>query len=313
MNYLIIIIVVFPVSIILNYFFKKIGKKYNLCDEAGRDRLKIHTQPIPYLGGVAVFLSSLTSLFIINTLIIKIPWTPIIGFSISGLIVIVLGLWDDIKLKKQKPRPLLRLTGQIVSAFIIFLILINMGINFDFSINFILLLFISVFYYVGAMNAMNMEDGINGLAGSLALISFIGFALLSIISNNPLALILSLSLAGATLGFLFYNWDPASIFMGDSGSHFLGFSLVVLAILFTRNPLDNWQWFVAPLFIIGLPIIEAAAAILRRLIRGQSPFLGDRKHLYDLLHQKGLTIKQTVLVCCFIQTTIVTVGLIILI
>jgi len=291
---------------------RKLGLKYHLCDEPAEDRLKIHTEPIPYLGGVGIFLT-MVIILLIAIFLKKISLSQMIGFILSGGLIIFLGLWDDFKLKRGKPRPLLKLLSQSLLALVVFLILIKFDINLQFSINPILLILAGVFYLVGAMNAMNMEDGVNGLAGALVGVSFLGFVVLSLITGNSLALIFSLILIGSVLGFLIYNWEPASIFMGDNGSHFLGFSLVVLAIIFTGHPPYNFKWFIGPILMIGLPIVDAVWAIIRRVASGKSPFLGDRGHLYDRLYQKGLSIPQTVLICCLIQAILVAAGILLVI
>jgi len=310
MDYFLLLLFSFILSIILIPFLKKLGIKYHFCDEPGEDRLKIHSKPIPYLGGVGIFLVVVIFLIIAGFLN-KISGYQIIGITLGGGIIILLGLWDDFKLKKGKPRPLLKLFGQSLSAFLVFFILVKIGINIHFSINQILIVLLGIFYLIGAMNAMNMEDGIDGLAGGLAITSLIGFTILSLIMMNSLALLFSLILIGAIGGFLVYNLHPASIFMGDNGSHFLGFCLVVLAIIFTSHPVFNFKQFIGPILIIGLPVVDAAWAIFRRLAKRKSPFQGDRSHLYDRLHQKGLSIKKTVLLCYGIQIIIVGVGVII--
>jgi UDP-GlcNAc:undecaprenyl-phosphate GlcNAc-1-phosphate transferase len=118
-------------------------------------------------------------------------------------------------------------------------------------------------------------------------------------------------LLGAIIGFLISNWNPASIFMGDNGSHFLGFSLALLAIIFSGHPIYNFKAFIGPILIIGWPIIDAGWAILRRISKGQSPLQGDRGHLYDRLSDKGLSTKKTVLLCSLVQVIIVGVGVMI--
>jgi len=310
MDYFLFLSFSFIVSIILMPFFKKFGIKYHLCDEPGKDRLKIHSKPIPYLGGVGIFLTMVIML-IITGFLNKISGYQIIGIILGGGIIILLGLWDDFKLKKGKTRPLLKLFGQALSAFLVFFILIKIGINIHFSINPIIIVLLGIFYLVGAMNAMNMEDGIDGLASGLTIVSLVGFAILSLIIVNSLTLLFSLILIGAIGGFLVYNWHPASIFMGDNGSHFLGFCLAVLAIIFTSHPLYNLKQFIGPILIIGLPVIDATWAIIRRLAKRKSPFQGDRGHLYDRLYQKGLSIKKTVLICYGIQIIIVGTGIMI--
>lgn len=151
-----------------------------------------------------------------------------------------------------------------------------------------------------------MEDGLDGLAGGMALISFVGFAFLSSKKGQKLGFMVSSVMAGVLLGFLLYNFNPSSIFMGDSGSYFLGFTLGYLAINFTD--LHSWSAFVAPILIIGMPVLDTAFAILRRLRRGVSLFIGDRSHFYDSLAGMGFTVPQTVLICYGLQAVLVGLG-----
>ena len=156
---------------------------------------------------------------------------------------------------------------------------------------------------------MNMEDGVDGLAAGLVAISTGGFAGLSLLTGNTLGLMLSLSSLGAALGFLVYNFHPASVFMGDSGSHFLGFIVAALAIIFTSRPYDL-RCFIGPILIIGRPVADAAWAVGRRFLQRKKLFQGDRKHFYDRMMQKGFSVRRTVLVCYLIQLGFVVGGLI---
>ncbi len=302
-------VVSFIISIILTPILRKFSLKYHLYDEPTEDRLKIHKKPIPCLGGIGIFFGFAGGL-VITRLFHQISGVQATGIILGSIIILFLGFWDDLKWKKIG-NPILKLFCQFIAGFLIVFILIKIGVDFRFSINPITAALVAAFYIVGAMNALNMEDGIDGLAGGLTAISLIGFFILSSLGNNIFPSVLSLSLLGGTIGFLIYNWHPASIFMGDNGSHFLGFCLAVLAIIFTSHPVYNLKQFIGPILIIGLPIIDAAWAIIRRLIKGKSPFQGDRGHLYDRLHQKGLSIKKTVLFCLLIQAIIVAGGIIV--
>jgi len=311
MGYFLLLLFSFVFSIILMPVLRNLGIKYHFCDEPKEDKLKIHTKPIPYLGGIGIFLTMTLGL-LLASIFQKILLMQTIGLITSGGIIIALGLWDDFKLKRGKPRPLLKLFIQFLAALFVSFILIKTGINLQFFSYQLLIILISIFYLILVMNAINMEDGMNGLAGGLVIISSLGFVILSLLMSNSLALIFSLMLAGSVLGFLIYNWNPASIFMGDNGSHFLGFSLVILTIIFIGHPFYNLKWFIAPIFIVGLPIIEVGLTIIRRVTKSKSPLMGDRLHLYDRLHQKGLTIPQTALICYMIQAILVISGILII-
>ena len=302
-----IILISFIASVIAIPILRNLGIKKHFCDKPGE--LKIHKKPIPYLGGVGIFLGFTFGL-IFARLFHQISGLQAFGVIIGSIVILFLGFWDDLKWK-QFGNPILKLLCQFLAGIFIVLILIKIGVNFNFSIYPTLAAIIAGFYIVGAMNTINMQDGIDGLAGGLVCISLIGFIYLSVIQGNIFALILSLSLLGGVLGFLKYNWHPASIFMGDNGSHFLGFLTAILAIMFSGHPLYNLKQFIGPILIIGLPIIDTGWAIIRRLSRGKSPFSGDRGHLYDRLHQKGLSIKKTVFICYAVQIIIVGAGVII--
>jgi UDP-GlcNAc:undecaprenyl-phosphate GlcNAc-1-phosphate transferase len=172
----------------------------------------------------------------------------------------------------------------------------------------LLSLFLTIFYVVGAINAMNMQDGLDGLAAGMALLSALGFAVLSIQMGQSFKFLIASILSGILIGFLVYNFNPAFIFMGDSGSYFLGFVLAYLSVSFTS--LQHWSTFLAPVLIVGAPVLDTAFAILRRLKKGVSPFSGDRSHFYDLLVSRGFSIRQTVLICWGIQAFLVIIGVV---
>jgi len=308
MTYLTILIA-FLISFISIPFLKKISIKFHYYDDPTGNKLKVHKKPIPYLGGIGIFLGFIFGL-IFARLFHQISGLQATGLIVGGIVIIFLGLWDDLKWK-QFGNPFLKLFCQFLAGIFIVLILIKIGVNLDFSINPWLAAIIAGFYIVGSMNALNMQDGLDGLAGGITAISLIGFLILSILSLTTLPLILSLALLGGIIGFLVYNWNPASIFMGDNGSHFLGFSLAILAIMFSGHPIYNLKQFIGPMLIIGLPIIDASWAIIRRVSKGQSPMQGDRGHLYDRLRQKGLSTKKTVLICYAVQLIIVGIGIIV--
>jgi len=309
MTYYILFTISFIVSVVSIYFLRKFAVNKHLYDEPGE--LKIHQKPIPYLGGIGIFLGFVIGL-IVARLFHQISGLQATGVIIGSIIILFIGLFDDLKWKKNG-QPFLKLFVQFVAGFFIVLILIKIGVNFHFSIYPVLGAIIAGFYIIGAMNAINVDDGMDGLAGGMVGISLIGFIIISLQNpNNLFPLTISIALLGAIIGFLLYNWRPASIFMGDNGSHFLGFCLAVLAIMFTGHPVYNLKQFVGPILIIGFPIIDIAWAVIRRLIKGKSPFSRDRNYLYDQIHFKlGFSIPKTVLTCYSFQLILVIVGILI--
>lgn len=292
----------FLMSVLTIPILKGLGNKQGLLDIAGNDILKIHKRPVSYLGGFSFFIPFVFSLLILAPL--KKDWySEMVWLGCCGTLPFFIGLYDDI----NGLTPHWRLIVEVVAGFILFLLFRNQligqnGANFFF-------IPIVIFYVVGAINSVNMEDGIDGLAGGLGLLTFVGFMILSVINKYNMGVVISTIMTGALLGFLIFNFHSASIFMGDNGSYFLGFMLAFLALNFTH--LDNWQMLLGPILIIGIPVFDAIYAILRRLKRGVSPFHGDRSHFYDQLMQSGLSIKKTVSVCWGLQTLLVVLGILI--
>jgi len=264
-------------------------------DRPEGDSLKIHSVAIPLSGGIAIFLCFSLLLFFLylgaNLVRVKMA-----GILVGGSMALLMGVWDDLK----PTLPVFRLGFQALSGAV--LVFSGSSMNAPFFI----CLPLSIFYVMGAINAVNMEDGLDGLAGGIALISFMGFAILSATLNRPMDLRISVILCGILIGFLCFNFNPASIFMGDSGSYFIGFILAYFALRFTD--LSRWPAFLGPIFIIGAPVFDTAYAILRRMKKGVSPFYGDRSHFYDQLMQRGLSVRQTVLICWGIQAFLVGFG-----
>jgi len=167
-------------------------------------------------------------------------------------------------------------------------------------------------YYLlrpGAINAVNLLDGLDGLASGVAFISSLGFLIVSVHQENTFAMILSLALMGTVLGFLRYNFNPASIFMGNCGSSFLGYILAALTIIFTNRPYEL-RCFVAPILIMGLPVLDTALTIIRRYRKNHPLFMGDRSHIYDRLVDRGFSVRQTAWVCYVIQAVLVGAGVV---
>jgi UDP-GlcNAc:undecaprenyl-phosphate GlcNAc-1-phosphate transferase len=292
----------FFIALILSFVFTKtlilFSKKYKLYDKIKEN--KIHQKNIARFGGVAIIISFLLAIFLSGDLVFNnLKW----GIAVSCLVILLFGFYDDLKNLSWKKQ----LLGQIA----VVLIMIYAGLQVDyianpfggsefrldqlqysvFGIQYSVLgsLFI-LFWIVGFMNVMNWLDGLDGLAGGVGFIGAITlfFLSISVLVNQPSLGIISIAVAGAVLGFLFFNFNPAKIFMGTSGSMFLGFMLAVLAI-FSGGKIAT------VLLIMGFPILDAAWVITQRIKSGKSIFKGDARHLHYKLLQQGWSQKKVVL------------------
>ncbi len=246
---------------------------------------KVHTSPMPLLGGVAIYGAFLAALFLFADQF-YIP--QLIGIIVGATWVSLLGVWDD----RVGLSPYLKMAGQIFGA----LILYATGVGVELSDLPLFNLAITLVWVVGITNAMNLLDNMDGLTGGISAAAAAFFLLLSAINGQYLVGSLSAALLGASLGFLFYNFNPASIFMGDAGALFLGFVLAAVGIKlrFPGHPVLA-TWFI-PLLVLGLPIFDTTLVVVSRLRRRLNPLTHPGKdHLSHRLCARGYTHREAVL------------------
>lgn len=275
-DYLIILLISLVSSFLLTPVIKRIAPGLGAIDQPG-DELKIHKRPIPRIGGVAILVGSLLAfgycLFFTEILEPEERY-KMIGLLLGGGLVAILGVIDDIK---DLP-PRVRFIGQFMAG----LVVVGFGLRWGFGSVWYLSIPVAVFYLMGGCNAMNLLDGLDGLAVGVSALAAAFFLFLSFSTSQMLPLVISLGILGASLGFLRYNFYPAQLFMGDVGSTYLGFMLAAVALVFTQEPFDI-VWLIIPIFILGVPIFDTSLALIRRAINRKPLFLGDRSHFYDLL------------------------------
>ncbi|WP_066683957.1 MraY family glycosyltransferase [Christensenella intestinihominis] len=266
---------------------RKLAIKVGAVD-VPKDERRMHSKPIPTMGGLAIFVA-----FAFGMLAFVDMDSSFIGLLIGALMIIILGILDDI----YDLKPYIKLLGQVCAALVVCFsgVLITRVTLFDQIIYFgNWAIPITVLWIVAITNTINLIDGLDGLAcGIVAISSFALLAVSLLSAGNPTVTIVAAVLAGACLGFLPYNLNPAKIFMGDAGAMFLGFVLSAISIqgFFKVNAVVS---FGIPFLVLGLPIVDTAFAILRRLLKGQHPFHADRKHLHHRLVDMGLNQKQSV-------------------
>jgi len=287
------VIMAFLISLAITPIIRRLAFRFGAVDCPG-DR-KVHSCLMPRMGGLAVYLA-FTAAFLFSADSVSQPMT---GLLIGGTLIMLLGLVDDIR----DVSPRVKLMGQIAAAFV----LVAFGIQVDFITNpfggVIPLTFfgihwgipLTVLWIVGITNAVNLVDGLDGLAGGLASIAAVTLAVVGWTNNEISVVAPAVILGAATLGFLKYNFHPAKIFMGDSGSQFLGFMLAGLSVVGLTKGAAVVSVFV-PVLILGIPIFDTLFAIIRRYINNQPIFRADKEHLHHRLLDIGLTHRQTVVI-----------------
>ena len=248
----------------------KFARRHQIYDPYGP--LKIHTVPTPRLGGVAIFAG------LVAGTLVSARRADSEAIYLSLWAVWLAGLLDDV----FGLSPLPRLIIQAAAAVPIWLA----GWSVPAGPPYLSLLF-TILFMVCFINALNLLDGADGLAAGVAGIIALAFILLSSSGTTPWSVVVEVSLLGSCIGFLLFNFPPARIFMGDSGSTVLGFVLGLMSLSFYRHRPPGHASVLAPLLFSGVPLLDAAFAVVRRLARGISPFQGDREHSYDLLLKRG--------------------------
>ena len=256
-----------------------------------KDNRRMHNHPIPRMGGLAIFFG-----FILSALIF-VPLSTPVGGMLLGVIIVILCIFDDIYALPALPKFFVQIAAALVAVLIGNQIDILSNPNIFSSEPYWVLgiwsIPISVLWIVGITNAVNLIDGLDGLAVGVATISSLTMLVIAmLVSENVVALMMA-ALAGGCIGFMPYNLNPAKIFMGDTGSTFLGFVLATVSIqgLFKFYTIIS---FAVPFLMLGLPLFDTCFAILRRLAKGQSPMAPDRSHVHHRLIDMGFNQKQAV-------------------
>ncbi len=279
------------VSFIMCPLVKSFAYKIGAID-VPKDARRMHKRPVPRLGGLAIFLGFMVSIL----LFVKIDH-QMRGILLGAVIIVVLGVVDDMTPLRAKFKFLVQVGAALVAIRhgVVIHALTNPNI-FSGEVYWELgwlELPVTVLWIVGVTNAVNLIDGLDGLASGVSTISAITMLVIAItVSEQQVALVMA-ALAGACLGFMPYNKNPAKMFMGDTGSTFLGYILATFSIqgLFKYYAVIS---FAVPFLVLGLPIFDTAFAIVRRVLRGQSPMTPDRGHVHHRMIDMGLNQKQTV-------------------
>ena len=259
----------------------------------------VHTKPIPRIGGLAMFLSFAITLFLANTFLPHVSKLYVFNFNIAmgylgAFVVLGCGLWDDFRHLK----PWTKLFFQIAAATLAFvggakitgMSFGSYGIQFNFIISYA----VTIFWFLLFINAVNLIDGLDGLAGGLIFFTCVVMVISSYINHDYLSAFYFSILGGAVLGFLRYNFNPATVFMGDGGSYFLGYVVAILAILGSSKSHVGTLMLI-PLLALGVPIFDSILSPIRRFIRGRPMFQADKDHIHHVFLRMGLSSRNAVL------------------
>ena len=298
MPFLAAFLISFLVVLIATPIINRLGKRVGLVDKP--NHRKVHKRPMVRLGGVAMFMGVVVALLIVwwaggFGLLKPGKESEVWGVAIGGIAFFLIGLADD--LFNLSPRT--RLVLQTVVAGLAW----QAGVQIDFLTNPIAGLFslpewaslpITVIWLVGMANAINWIDGLDGLAAGVSGIAAFVMFWTCLFMQQPQAALFAAALAGATFGFLRYNFNPAQIFMGNGGAYFIGFTLAGVGVIGLVKSVTTVA-VLLPYVILAVPILDMSAVILDRLRRGKSPFVADKRHLHHRLLKAGLSQRLAVL------------------
>ncbi|HMV47777.1 MAG TPA: MraY family glycosyltransferase [Blastocatellia bacterium] len=279
---------------------------------------RIHVRPTPRLGGMAIYLAFLATLGVapwLGTLVsqnLLNNWQDVGVVLLVGTLIFALGIYDDF----HGARAAIKVTVQALAATLLYAYGFRIsGLSSPFGgwweLSALLSFPLTVLWIVGITNAFNLIDGIDGLASGASAFALLSLFLCSLAQEHPEVSLISIILVGAVLGFLRYNFNPATIFLGDSGSLLLGFMAAVLSLVGAQKS-PTLIAIAIPLISFGLPVVEVGISLSRRFVSGAPLFEGDRRHIHHMLLKRGLTQRQVVILLYVICALFTLFGLMLL-
>ncbi len=284
----------FAVTFLIMPLIIKLGLKYRIGMLPNEH--SIHKSYIPTLGGLGIFTGFFIGLFFANhyfSIVNKNFFNHIFGIVIGSFLILAEGMYDDLKGANYWKKFGVQIAASlVVIQFGYKISFISNPFGADLSLG-IFSIPITILWIIGITNAINLIDGLDGLAAGIGAIGCISFILIAFKFGDFLGVILSVLLLGSILAFLWYNFNPARVFMGDVGSQFIGFILACISIeSFFRIP--NSKAVFIPIIVLAVPIVDTFLAFLRRIIAGVHPFRGDKKHIHHYLLNMKIGYKRTV-------------------
>jgi len=290
MSFIIVFLTTFLSSLGLTYLARKIAIRFHIGDEP--DPRKVHKKFMPYLGGLAIFISMiigiLLSVYLLPVVAENVP-RRYYFLGVTGIIIALVGLYDDLK----KMRFSTKFYFQIIAAVVV----VFGGLKFDtlyipfignIGLGWFGIVF-TIFWIVFITNAMNLLDGLDGLAAGVSTIIFFIFALIALHSGRTLVALVNVLFIAANLGFLRYNFHPASIFMGDTGSLFIGFSTAIMSLEIGRVGHTDCLNCIIPITVMAVPVLDTTISFFRRVSKHMHPFMADKEHIHHRLMSIGFS------------------------
>ncbi len=281
----------FVIAFAVTPLVKKLAVKIGAIDVPDEER-RVHKKPTPLMGGLAIFFGFLVSTFTFSTID-----KEIVGILMGSVIIVILGIFDDKYNLPAKFKLIVQIIAASIPVFmgvrierIILPFLESNGFEFGW-----LSYPLTIIWIVALTNAVNLIDGLDGLAAGVSSIASLSIFCVALMQGDFVSAILTAALVGACFGFLPYNFNPASVFMGDTGSTFLGFVMATISVmgLFKIHAIIS---FAVPFIAFGIPIFDTSFAIFRRIKEGRPIMSPDRGHLHHRLIDRGFSVKQSVLI-----------------
>ena len=265
------------------------------------DKRKVHSWPIPRSGGIAMAIGAF-----VPVLFQPMGDRFLTALTLAAGVIVLFGILDDFKGLNYKTKLAAQSAAALIMIFYGGVTINNLGalLPDDMLLPCWIAIPLTLFVIVGVVNAINLSDGLDGLAGGICLLTFICIAYLAYRSENPLIAMAALGVSGSIFGFLRFNTHPATLFMGDAGSQFLGFLAISLSLKLTEGntPLSH----LLPLILVGLPVLDTLWVMTERIMDGRSPFAADKNHFHHKLMGLGLYHSESVIVIYFLQAFLIT-------
>jgi UDP-GlcNAc:undecaprenyl-phosphate/decaprenyl-phosphate GlcNAc-1-phosphate transferase len=304
-QYSILLLVVSITAFVITPLFRSIARKLKIMDYPGGRKLQAN--PVAYLGGLAIItpITLGSFLLIFTSITIDLKQQLYLGLILPALAIAIVGLLDDIYQLPPWPRFISQSAVGVITSFILYL----SGSGVEIFDNQLLNSSATILWVVTIINALNFIDNMDGLATSISMVASLALFILSYMNNQYLVAALSLAIFASCLGFLFWNKKPASIYLGDAGSLYLGFLLAAISI---RIDLDNDSAPIRALvliLILAIPVIDTTQVVVSRIAKGKSPFEGGRDHIPHLLLNRGLSQRSVLSILTTSATLFATVAI----